>query len=110
MKQTIEFFFDGNPINKNQKNLIDRNVAIGNRNLLDWIGLASLVVTASNYYALIIHSSKQEMTVIYSFRISRGPKSVAAGRVEQVTAIHRFNIMENKMGLFLGGRYIEWAL
>ena len=30
---------------------------------------------------------------------------MAAGRVEQVTAIHRVNIMEFQTGLFNGGRY-----
>ena len=30
---------------------------------------------------------------------------MAAGRVEQVTAIHRFNIMEFRTGLFIGDRY-----
>ena len=30
---------------------------------------------------------------------------MAAGRVEQVTAIHRVNIMEFRTGLFNGGRY-----
>ena len=30
---------------------------------------------------------------------------MAAGRVEQVTAIHRFNIMEFRKGLFIGDRY-----
>ena len=34
-----------------------------------------------------------------------GPKRVAAGRVEQVTAIRRFNIMEFRTGLFFGDRY-----
>ena len=32
-------------------------------------------------------------------------KRVAAGRVEQVTAIYRFNIMEFRTGLFIGDRY-----
>ena len=30
---------------------------------------------------------------------------MAAGRVEQVTAIHRFNIMEFRTGLFIGDHY-----
>ena len=30
---------------------------------------------------------------------------MAAGRVEQVTAMHRFNIMEFRTGLFIGDRY-----
>ena len=30
---------------------------------------------------------------------------MAVGRVEQVTAIHRFNIMEFGTGLFIGDRY-----
>ena len=30
---------------------------------------------------------------------------MAAGRVEQVTAIHRFNMMEFRTGLFISHRY-----
>ena len=35
---------------------------------------------------------------------------MAAGRVEQLTAIHRINIMEFRTGLFNGDRYTEWPL
>ena len=43
------------------------------------------------------------MAVIDSFRGSKGLQT--GGRVEQVTAIHRFNTMELRTGLFIGDRY-----
>ena len=48
---------------------------------------------------------RQVVAVLHSFRVVRDYKRVAAGRVEQVTAIHRFNIMEFRTGLFIGDRY-----
>ena len=50
-----------------------------------------MVVTGSDHY-------RQMMAVIHSFWVSKG-------RVEQVTAIHRVNIMEFRTGLFNGDRY-----
>ena len=45
------------------------------------------------------------MAVIHTFRSVRDYKRVAAGRVEHVAAIHRFNIMEFRTGLFISDRY-----
>ena len=46
-------------------------------------------------------------TVLWSVRDC---KRDAAGRVEQVTAIHRFKIMEFRTGLFFGDRYRQVAV
>ena len=43
------------------------------------------------------------MAVMHSFRVSMGLQM--GGRVEQLTAIHRFNILEFWTGLFIGDRY-----